>query len=355
MPNQVMYGFYQLQDVFNQRVNQVGADVVSRAIDATVAEHNRQINALLDLFCQRTTEHTIRYKTPTAARLMGLDENGRARPVKSQGFYDIAFPLQSAGIAWGANYKSRVKMTVQEANDATATLISADIRWIRDHILAAIFANMPWVFTDEQFGNLQIKGPANADTDLYLIMQGQDQPAIDNHFFAQAALIADATNPFPNIYTELTEHPENQGEVVVFVSSVDRPDVEGLANFFPLPDLNVRLGVGQAQLVGSLSAAIPGRLLGYVDQCWVAEWPVLPNHYAIGVTVAGEPPLAMREEPEPELQGFNRVADRDDYPWYERQYLRTAGFGAWNRVGVVVQQVGAGVYGVPAGYESPMD
>ena len=32
-------------------------------------------------------------------------------------------------------------MTVEEANEATSVLLSADMRWVRDHIMAAVFAS----------------------------------------------------------------------------------------------------------------------------------------------------------------------------------------------------------------------
>jgi len=64
----------------------------------------------------------------------------------------------------------------------------------------------------------------------------------------------------------------------------------------------------------------------------------------------------MRQHPEPELQGFSRQADRNDYPWYEQQWARRAGFGAYNRVGALAYFVAAGdtTYDVPTGYSNPM-
>ena len=69
MANQVLYGFTNLKDVFTDRVETVGIPTVNTAIDATISEHNRQMDALMALFAQPTTEYQIRYKTPQAARL----------------------------------------------------------------------------------------------------------------------------------------------------------------------------------------------------------------------------------------------------------------------------------------------
>lgn len=356
MANAVLYGFMGLKDLFDRRLTQVGTSVVNQAIQASVAEHNRQMAAFLSLFARPTTDFKVRYTTPTAARLQPLDANGRARPIKPTGHYDVAFPLQMAGGAWGVNYLSRIKMTVGEANEATSTLISADYRWVRDHVLAALYTNASWSYDDKDdpAGALTIKGPANGDTDVYLIQDGADSAAIDDHFKAQAAAIADGSNPFPTIYSELVEHPENQGQVIVFAPTNLMATIQALTNFKQNTDPNVRPSANSSVLVGSLGVPVPGIVSGYVDKCWVVEWKALPDNYMIGITTDGETPLAMRQHAEAELQGFNMVAQRDDHPFYESQWLRAAGFGAWNRVGAVIQRIGNGSYAIPTNYTSPM-
>ena len=355
MANQVLYGFVNLKDVYNQRIDDVGVPVVNEAIDATFAEHNRQLNAVMALFVDATTEYKLRYRTPTAARLQPLDENGRARPIKMAGYYDIAFPLQDAGTAWGQTYKASKKMTVAEAANIVNTLLTADKRWMRDHVLAALFANAAWTFVDEQHGSLTIKGLANSDTDTYLIQAGTDAGATDTHYLAQANAINNSNDPFGTIYAELTEHPENSGDVVVFVPTGLKASIQGLSAFYPLGDPNLNPGVATTTVRGSLGVQLPGTLFGYHEEkVWLAEWKALPAGYMVATTTGGDRALAMREEPEASLRGFNRVAERNDHPFYEGQYLRTAGFGAQNRVGAVVYRVGNGAYAVPTNYTSPM-
>ena len=74
----------------------------------------------------------------------------------------------------------------------------------------------------------------------------------------------------------------------------------------------------------------------------------------IATMTGGPRPLLMREEMEASLRGFNRVAERNDHPFYESQYLRIAGFGANNRVGALVQRIGNGSYAIPTNYPSPL-
>ena len=54
------------------------------------------------------------------------------------------------------------------------------------------------------------------------------------------------------------------------------------------------------------------------------------------------------------VEGFKKVAERNDHPFYESQYLRSAGFGANNRVGALVMEVSDATYDVPTNYVSPL-
>jgi hypothetical protein len=298
----------------------------------------------------------VRYRTPITARLQPMDSNGRARPIRGGAKYDVMFPLQQGAAAWGNNYVAGVKMTVQEANDYTVALLSADMRWLRDHILASLFTNANWTWNDENddIGALTIKGLANSDADTYQIMNGADAGATDTHYLAQAAAILDASNPFPTIWSELMEHPDNAGSVVALIPTNLKSSVEGLSLFRPISDPNVRPDANTAVLVGSLDAPVPGEVFGYVEKVWCVEWRSMVDSYILAVTTEGEPPLAMREDAEEELRGFNLVAEPENHPWYERQYLRRAGFGAWNRVGAVVQRIGNASYAIPTNYSVPM-
>lgn len=359
MANQVMYGFQNLAEVFSRRVNDVGVPVVAEAIQQTVAEHNRQMNALMGLFVETTTDFKTVYRTPSAARLQPLDENGRARPISFGAKYEVGWPIQSAGTAFGSNYISQIKMTVEDANELTATMLSADFRWMRDHLLSAFLydgnAGGGWTYTDEQHGALSVKSLADGDSTTYAVVTGAENGATDDHYLAQAGAIADNANPFPVIYNELAEHPENSGEVVVIVPTNLKASIEALATFYPESDPNLRQGVGVTELRGRLGVATPGELIGYVDRCWVYEWRSMVSDYMIAVTTGGPRPIRMRQHPESELQGFQRMMDdRNDHPFYERQWARWAGFGAWNRVGGVAYRIGNGSYATPTNYAPPM-
>lgn len=351
----VLYGFFSLKDALSARITGTNLEAVNTAITESVAEHNRQMDAMLALFVDRTTEYTRRFAQVGAARLQPLDENGRARPIKPSGYYDVSWPIQMAGSAWGADYVARTKMTVGDAERVTSMMLEADFRWMRDHVLAGLFDDDTWTFTDDLYGNLTIQPLANGDSVTYQLMSGADSVATDDHQWGQAATVTDGTNPFPTIKTELAEHPENTGRIISFIPTNLRSATEGLATFLPARDPNVQAGSGTDVLISDLGVTVPGTPIGYeTSGVWIVEWPTLPDNYIVSIAEGGERPLRMREDPEPELQGFNLVAQRDDHPFYESQYLRRAGFGAWSRIAATVTRTGNGTYSEPANYNNPI-
>lgn len=351
----VLYGALSEKDLGTERVTTVGVDVVMDAIEQSFAEHDRQLRAMMGLFVMPTQKWKTRFQSAAAARLQPLDAAGRARPIKPSGYWEVAFPIQMAGAAWGVDYVTNAKMTVDELRRIVVMMQEADIRWMRDHILAALFfdgaGGTPWTFTDPLNGSLSIYGLADGDTVTYQVMNGADVPATDDHVKGTGSF---AVATIEDIFNELDEHPENAGEKIVFVPTASRSTIEGFAGFVPAGDPNIRLSVSTDQLVGSLETPIPGRVFGYLEKCWMVEWRHMPSNYLIGVTTQGDKPLAMREDEEPELRGFHKAGDRNDHPWYEQQWNRRAGFGAWNRVGAIVYETDNATYSSPSGYSSPM-
>jgi hypothetical protein len=344
-----------LRHMFTERIADELVPQVTAAIEASVAEHNRQMDAMLGLFAERTTSYSLRYAQIGANRLQPLDEHGRARPVLPAGYYDLAFPIRDAGTAWGATFKAKELMTVGDANRLTAMMTNGDVVWMRDNILAALFSNTTHTFVDPAYGSLTVQTLANGDTVTYQ-RSGSLSFSTDTHQYGQAAAIADASDPYDDIVTELTEHPENSGDVIVLIASDLVATTKALTAFHMAADPNIELGNASDRLVGTFGTAIPGQLLGYHDAgAWIAEWSSLPSGYFVATMTGGRRPLAMREYPAASLQGFVRVPDmRADHPFYEQQYVRYAGFGALNRVGAMVGEIADATYDVPTGYAAPI-
>jgi hypothetical protein len=350
MPNQVPYGFHRLADLKDRRISEVGISVVGNAVNQSFAEHTRNLNQMMSVFCRFTDNYKLVYRTAQNARLQPGDEDSRARKIKAYGRYEVGFPLKHFMIAWGANFVTRAKMTVGDVQETVATLMDADKRTLRDYIMIAIFDNAGFTFADPIYGNLPVKGLANGDSTVYNLLTGSDTGATDSHYLFAGAATNFTLAAFQAIYTELTEHPENGETVTVFVPSNQRATIEGLTGFLPIADANVRLGTGSNQLVRNDGLAGPGELFGYIGKCFVREWRQLPTDYSVAIAPGGEKPLALRQDPEAELQGFRRADDREDFPFYEDQYIRRIGIGAWNRVGALVYRTNSASYAVPTGF-----
>lgn len=346
-----LYGLLSMADLAARRVTDVGVGEVNDAIERSVQEHNRQMDALMMLLARRTTDWQTRYRTPVAARLQPGDEFSRGLPIKPSGQYDVGLPITQGDIAWGGNDVTGAYMTVEEAAEATNAVLEADFRYTRDKMLSAFFVATNYTFTDPLKGALTVYGLANGDSITYPVIRGADVEATDDHILTDAALDADT---FATIYDELTEHPDNGGDVIAFVPTNLKSTAEGLSTFYPIEDPDLRQGSATTVLQGRLGAAVPGEELGKVERVWVVEWRSLPDDYILAITTEGPRPLAMREDIPEELRGFRRVGDRVDTPWWERHYRRRHGFGAFNRTGGVVVQITGGAYSAPTGLDTPL-
>jgi len=347
------FGFVGYEDLADERVVDGNVQIVNTAIATSLAEHNRQVGAALAELAERTTDYTVRYKIGGAGTLQPLDEHGNPLPVKDEGYYDVAFPIQGGGTAWGDNRVSRALMTVAEADRLTMGALRRDANWMRRHILAALFDNTTWSYVDEEKGTLTVQPLANGDSVTYLRKNGS--LATDTHYYAQAAAIADATNPFDDWFTELDEHPENAGPYVAYIPTNLKATTMALTNFVDVSDPNVNLGVNATQLVGRVDRGMGDELLGYVDKIWVVEWSFLPDNYGIVVARgAATRPLRMREYPAAALQGLFQENHSPDGNLLERRFIRFAGFGAYNRVGALAFRIGDAAYAIPTGYTTPL-
>jgi hypothetical protein len=93
-----------------------------------------------------------------------------------------------SGNAWGANFVTNAKMTVQKLNDSSRQMLYGDFAWLRDQLLGTLFDNVGYTFADPIVGNVAVKGLANGDAVTYAIStSGADSLATDTHYLAQAA------------------------------------------------------------------------------------------------------------------------------------------------------------------------
>lgn len=355
----IAYGFVGLQHLFATRVNTAGIEITYRAIEESAAEHSRVINELMSQWVEPTEMAQEQFELPTGGTLQPLDEWGRPRPRKHTGNYQVAYPIRGGGDAWASNRIASALMTVQEVNRNMIAAQMADANWLRENTMAAVLDNTTWTFNDKTqgawkgLGDITIQPLANGDTVQYTRKNGST--AIDDHYLAQAAAIADGANPFPTIYDELMEHPSNMGgDVIVYIPTNLKTTVKALTNFIPAPDANVVYGNASDRLARVVARGFGDDVIGYVDECFIVEWGHLPDNYMIGHATGGGSFLKMREYPAAELKGLFVEPLQAHQGISGTSLLRYAGIAAANRIGAVVYQIGNATYQIPTGFTQPI-
>lgn len=348
--NTLTYGFQDLAGVMEERLTTIGERQIYDAVSASVGEYTRQMNELMASLVTPTTFHKERFKLPGSGTLQPLDDNGNPLPVREEGYYDVAYPIQGGGTAWGDNRVARALMTVADANRRTLESMKRDADWVRRHILAALFYEASWTYTDDLFGSLTIECLANGDSVTYLKRGGST--ATDDHYLAQANSIDDDNNPFDDIYDELMEHLGNEPPVVVWVPNNLKTSIKALTNFYEEPDPDITLGSASDELTGQYPVGFGDEVLGKVDKCWIVEWRALPDNYMIAHAVGAGPVLKMRQYEAAELQGFFAEEHSPDGNRNEYRMIRYAGFGVFNRIAALVYRIGNGSYAEPTGYDT---
>jgi hypothetical protein len=354
--NELAYGFASLSQFLSERSSTVGLNVISDALRASSAEWTRSTNELLSLLAERTTVAQERYLLPGSGSLQKLDEFGVPLVVVPSGYYDVAFPIDGGGTAYGRNRVTRVIETVADINRDQLDAEMKDAVWLRNHLLAALLDNTTRTWIDPQFGTLTVRPLAlTSDGVTYLRTGGTATTA--QHYVAQTADIEDATNPYTVAYTALSAHPSNAGRTVVtFIPPANAAKTLALTSFYDVTDPNIIYGADSDRLAanGDQFRGMGEKVLGYVSNQWIVQWGALPDNYLLSLVV-GRPPLAMREHADPALQGLFPEIHSPDGARLERRYIRYAGFGVRNRISAFVTQVNGGdtTYDIPTGYAAP--
>jgi hypothetical protein len=351
MPD-IAAGFIGLTELFSRRVSDVNSDVIRTAVDVSTAAYNEAITQLLAIFVEDLQDHKKvqeRYKLPVSGTLQPLDEYGKPRPVQGEQWYVQAYPLFMGGHAWGANWISLAKMTVQELNDHVLTALRADADWNIRHILAVLYYHQPWTFKDKEHGDLPIKPLAAGEAEVkYITRTGQLVTA--SHYRAQADPISATANPFPTLKRDILLFPVNNGPVITYIHNDQRASVEALPGFVAVADADIDEGIGSDRLRGrGPSGSLAEEIIGKVNGHWIGEWERMPSGYLL-THCLGTKVVARRQQPESVLQGYilkqDTINGETTFSWY-----RHAGYAPRNRVGVILTKLGSASYAPPGDYE----
>lgn len=358
--NLTAYGFLTMADLFASRVLEVGPKRVYDAVTDSLVEYTRVMDALMLDWVDPVQFGLEQFELAGAGTLQPLDAAGNPLPVLPSGSYQVGYPIQGAGTAWGDDRVSRAYMTVEEANRFTVDGEQRDKDWMMRHIIATVLTNVSYVYNDEVgangnkgLGPITVQPLANGDAVTYM-RKGTALPTTDTHYLAQAAEILTASNPFPAIKLELSEHPSNGARpVIAYVASDLVPYCKALATFIGVDMPDVIPAASSARLQNTPDPGVADNIFGQADGVWLAEWSTLPNHYLIA-KVVGVSPVGMREHVPAELRGFFPETFSPDGNRIINRMLRYAGFGVRRRVAALVMRIGNAGYAVPAGFLAPL-
>lgn len=358
MPQSTLYGPVGLEQIFVERLSGVNAEGRWEIVQEFGRLHNEAQLAMDAALVQRTTLSKERVYLPGAAgSLQPLDDKGLPLPVQPGGYMDVAYPIQGGGTAWANNRVTRAKMRPEEVARFLVDAATRDNMWRRMRILAALFTNTTWTFSDPEEGNLTVQ-PLAITSDGVVYPKADGTLGTDQHYLAQAAAIANSTDPYPVIYDELAEHPSNNvsaaNPIVALIPSNLKATTQALSAFTAVAPWFINQGAN-TDTVNAPDAAGPGTLIGVHDaNVLIKEVAWLPSDYIIAFATGAGPAVAMREYAEAELQGViseraSTDGNREDY-----RFIRYAGYGVRNRVAAVVYRIGNASYAIPSGYTAPL-
>lgn len=339
-----------------------GQETILTLIQEYLARRDAMVDQLISIFvAEDTMNHKERYKLSGTGRMqdMGFAPTTRPGLTRVFGGFDVAYPLKSfqSGIGW-----DRVSMAYFTVGDMEKHISGVDIEnrnSVRFALLKRIFDNTQTSFSDPNFGTLTIEPAANGDTVTYPPVIGSEDEATEDHYLESgylATAISDVNNPYVTIEAELVHHFGKSGgndNVAVFINSAEKPETEDLANFDQVIDRFVVPGTQTSTLTG-LPTMHPGRVIGRTDGCWVIEWDWIPATYMVGVHLDVEPVLKRRVDPADTGlgTGLNLIMDTEDFPNSAQYWENRYGFGAGNRLNLVVMELGTGgTYTIPTEYQ----
>lgn len=359
-----MFGYLGLEQLFEDQSQISDLTPIWAQAEEAIRAYNAEMQKFIAPFAQPTTQAQFRYKLPGGTNYQPLDDKGNPLPVSGFGHYDVGLPLRGAGTAFGDNLVTRAKLTPNEIARRTLEAVRADLDWMRRHMMAALFTNTDYPFSSvltPEESDVIVRPLATVASGIEWLKRDGTM-GTDEHYLAQASSISDTNNPFPVIYEELAEHPQNNvsagAPVVAYIPTNLQESVMGLTSFIPTARMYIKEGSDTAVAVAGSQYGYFGDFLGIVgganNSVVVRVWSHLPSNYIFAHAIGAGPILGMRQFPEPELQGVIATMRDVDGNYMEMQFRRFAGFGVLNPIGACVMRIGNASYAIPSGYQAPL-
>lgn len=359
MTVQTIPGILGIEDSERTFIEGVGQQSVWEATQQYVGMVNEDLARVTSLFIEKTTEdHKFRYYLPADGELQRVSKRGQPAERRVAGSWDVALPLEGFGdaVAWGR--RDIAYMTLSDYQRAVDGVVLRSKNTLRKEILRALFDSSGYTFPDELRGDLSCVPLANGDSVLYPPVAGGTTAATATHYAESGyatASITDTNNPIKTISRALRSRFSANGDKrrrVILIASGAQDYVEALADFDPVDDANVQAGLNTDR-VGNVPLSIPGEVIGYCNEAYVAVWEWMPANYMIGIDLQAEKPLQMRVDPAYTNlpRGLALTSESDVAPITKSNWEWWMGLGVVNRLNGYVMELGTGgTYSVPTGY-----
>lgn len=353
----LVYGLHDMQEYSDRSVASVGYQNIEAGVQEWLRAYTEMTNAFLSTVMEVNpvwnSSPIARTRIPYTVDYQLVDEDGKADPVTSYLTYEIGLPLYRRELADGYTWERSLIRTVQDVSDFLDQIQQADSRFFRAMAKQALLYKTAWTFNSNEEdidvpATIPVKPLANGDTQVYPKKTGALSTA--NHYIAQAAAIADLTDPFPVIAALHKSYATSlRPRIVSFVPTNVVAAVRALTDMYLVePTRYVQPG----SAVTTLSDAIQQDLFfgdevigEHASGITVVEWSDLPNNYIITMDMStGNKPLGLRQKKEPELQGLlarGGVFSHEGNEEHSR-VRRIAGAGVVNRTAASAYFVEAG-------------
>lgn len=354
-----IYGALGLNDTDNQRafVNTIGQELVFTAANTFLTQWSEGLRLALSVFLEQETEtFKERYLLPGGGRLQELGRQGPSGAVKATGKYDTAYPLKSYGASLGYNRQSIAYLTLNEFDRHLDTITLQGAATTRHELLKAILNNTQDTFVDPVHGSLSIEPGANGDTVKYPPVIGSETEATEDHYLESgyaASAVSDTNNPYETIASDLNHHYGETGteDVMVWINSAQKAVTRDLTDFDSVPQRFIEPG-DNVSIARPIDAG-PGKPLGVCSDCMIKVWSWIPASYMVAMSLSQPALLKQRNHPADVglPSGLSLIQTDERYPLTNVSYELSFGFGAGNRLNIVVMELGVGgTYTIPSGY-----
>jgi hypothetical protein len=320
---------------------------IAEVMPDVLAKYVEERNAAQGLFVEaETTEYKERYRAGGYDEGQEIGPDGRPLETYVGGAYDVAYPLERFGWAYGWNEETYAAMTVADLDRETDAKLAGNARRHMRSIFRALLRKGNYTVIDDLHGEITVRRLANGDGTLYPPTANGDTEADDNHYLTSGyapGAMSSTNNPLVLGATEAREHFSSTSRIVAFINGAQRGDfLTRLPNFEDAKKEGIQPGSADAQAIDP-NLNVPGDFLGVDGDSgvYVYVYDRVPATYILMGAVDEAKPLKRRVPRFITLQGFTVRAEEAHFPFYKKTWIERFGYGVGNRLGWVAIELTA--------------